>query len=224
MNLNEIVLGENQDLIPEVVGGIQKIAIGLSQNNQSLLRRELVMQLNNEIPELDLIDGKIVNTLIKEAYAQTHSPVVQKALSECFYENTGENLVYDPHRISGASLSLDISGDDVLDLNKFDQKTEVVKGALEYIGKIDAIAEINEAKMEIELLVVEDNFSLTGRTKVNDTFKYAMKIHNGYSNLINQYKFAQQANMDLIEDFEFLRTQLLDFRKRSNPVVFRNFR
>ena len=88
------------------------------------------MQLNDEIPELNLIDGQIVNALIKEAYSQTHSPVVQKALSECFFENTGDKLVYDPHRISDASLSLNLAGDDVLDLNKFDQKTEVVKGAL----------------------------------------------------------------------------------------------
>lgn len=218
MNVNEIVLGENQDLIPEIIGGIQKIAIGLSQNNQSLLRRELVMQLNDEIPQLDLLDGKIVNALIKEAYSQTHSPVVQKALSECFFDNKGDKLVYDPHRISNASLNLNLSGDEVLDLNKFEQKTEVVKGALEYLGKTDAIAEINEAKMEIELLVAEDNFSLTGRTKVDDTFKYAMKIHDGYSNLIDQYRFAQQANMDLIEDFEFLRTQLLDFRREVTQL------
>ncbi len=213
MKLNEIVLGENQDLIPEVVGGIQKIAIGLSQNKQALLRRELVKQLNDEIPELDLVDGKIVNALVKEAYSQTHSPVVQKALSECFFENTEDKLVYDPNRISDASLSLNLSSEDVLDLNKFDQKTEIVKGALEYLGKTDAIAEINEAKMDIELLVAEDNFSLTGRTKVDDTFNYAVKIHDGYSNLINQYRFAQQANMTLIEDFGFLRTELLNFRK-----------
>ncbi|MGA9326152.1 MAG: hypothetical protein WBV47_08905, partial [Salegentibacter sp.] len=219
MNLNEIVLGENQNLIPEVVGGIQKIAIGLSQNDQSLLRRELVMQLNDEIPELNLIDGQIVNALIKEAYSQTHSPVVQKALSECFFENTGDKFVYDPHRISGASLSLDISGDDVLDLNKFDQKTEVVKGALEYLRKTDAIAEINEAKMEIELLVVEDNFSLTGRTKVNDTFNYAKKIYDAYGNLIDQYRFAKQANLDLIEDFEYLRTELLNFRTEITQLL-----
>ncbi|MGI0107472.1 hypothetical protein [Salinimicrobium sp. WS361] len=213
MKLNEIVLGENQGLIPEVVGGIQKIAIGLNQNKQALLRRELVMQLNHEIPALDLVDGKIVNALVKEAYSQTHSPVVQKALSECFFENTGDKLVYDPYRISNASLSLNLTGEDVLDLNKFDQQTEVVKGALDNLGKTDAITEINEAKMDIELLVAEDNFSLTGRTKVNDTFNYAVKIHEGYSNLINHYRFAQQANMNLIEDFEFLRTELLNFRK-----------
>ena len=219
MKLNEIVLGENQDLIPEVVGGIQKIAIGLSQNNQSLLRRELVMQLNDEIPDLDLIDGQIVNALIKEAYSQTHSPVVQKALSECFFENTGDKLVYDPHRISNASLSLNLASDDVLDLNMFDQKTEIVKGAIELIGKTDAIAEINESKKEIDLLVVEDNFSLTGRTKVNDTFNYAKKIYDGYGNLIDQYRFAKQANLELIEDFEFLRTELLNFRAEITQLL-----
>lgn len=219
MDVNEIALGENQDLIPEIVSGIQKIAIGLNQKNQSLLRRELVRQLNDEIPELNLIDGKIVNALVKEAYSQTHSPIVQKALSECFFENTGDKLVYDPHRISDARLSLNLSSDDVLDLKKFDQNTEIVKGALELIGKTDAIAEINEAKMEIELLVAEDNFSLTGRTKVNDTFNYAIKIHDGYSNLIDQYRFAKQANMGLIEDFVFLRTELLNFRAEITQLL-----
>jgi hypothetical protein len=219
MKLTEIVLGENQDLIPEIVSGIQKIAIGLGQNNQTLIRRELVRQLNDEIPELDLTDGKIVNALVKEAYSQTHSPVVQKALSERFFENTGDKLVYDPQRISNASLSLNLSSDDILDLKEFDQKTEVVKGALELAGRTDTIAEINEAKMEIDLFVPEENFSLTGRTKVNDTFNYAIKIHNGYSNLIDQYRFAKQANMDLIEDFDFLRTELLDFRAEITRLL-----
>ena len=73
--------------------------------------------------------------------------------------------------------------------------------------------------MEIELLVVEDNFSLTGRTKVNDTFNYAKKIYDGYGNLIDQYRFAKQANLDLIEDFEFLRTELLNFRAEITQLL-----
>ena len=219
MNVNEIVLGKNRELIPEIVGGIQKIAVGLRQNNQFLLRRELARQLNDEIQGLNLTDGKIINALVKEAYSQTNSPLIQNALSECFLENAGDKNVYDPYRIAETDLSLKLSSDDVLDLNKFDQKTEIIKGALELIGKTDTVAEINKAKMEIELLVAEDNFSLTGRTKVNDTFNYARKIHDGYSNLIDQYRFAKQANMDLIEDFVFLRTELLNFRAEITQLL-----
>ncbi|SKB76852.1 hypothetical protein SAMN05660776_2883 [Salegentibacter holothuriorum] len=219
MKFNEIVLGENQDLIPEIIGGIQKIAIGLSQNNQSLLRRELVKQLNDEIPELNLIDGRIVNALIKEAYSQTHSPVLQNALSECFFENTGDKLVYNPNRISDANLSLTSTSDDILDLNKFDQKTEILNGAIELIGKTDAVADINETKLAIDKYVPKDNFSLTGMTKVKDTFNYAKRIYNGYGRLISQYEFAKQANLDLIDDFVFLRNELLNFRQEVTQLV-----
>jgi len=219
MKLNEIVLGENRDLIPEVVGGIQKIAIGLSQNNQSLLRRELVKQLNDEIPELNLIDGRIVNALVKEAYSQTHSPVVQNALSECFFENTGDKLVYDPNRITDADLSLTSTSDDILDLNKFNQKTEIVNNALELIRKTDAVADINETKLAIDKYVPKDNFSLTGMTKVKDTFNYAKRIYNGYGRLINQYELAKKANLDLIDDFVHLRNELLNFRQEVTQLV-----
>ena len=219
MKLNEIVLGENQDLIPEVIGGIQKIAIGLSQNNESLLRRELVKQLNDEIHELNLIDGRIVNAMVKEAYAQTHSPVVQQALSECFFENTGDKLVYNPNRISDADLSLDSISDDILDLNCFDEKTEIVNGALELIEKTDAVADINETKLAIDKYVPKDNFSLTGMTKVKDTFNYAKRIYNGYGRLISQYELAKQANLDLIDDFVLLRNELLNFRQEVTQLV-----
>ncbi len=62
MNLNQIVLGENKALIPNMISGIQKIAIGLSQNDQFLIRRDLVRELNELIPGLNLTDGLIVKS------------------------------------------------------------------------------------------------------------------------------------------------------------------
>lgn len=217
MKLSEIVLGENQALVPDIVKGIQEIATELNQNGTSLYRRELVMELNRSIPNLDLTDGRIIKSFIKEAYDQTPSPVIQNAISQCFIENAGDKPVYDPYKISDAGLSLTMTGDDVLDLKKFDQKTDVLKGAL--IKKRDAVAEIKETETSIDLLVPEDNFSLTGRTKVNDTFKYAKKVRDGYGNLIDQYKKAQQANLDLIKDFEFLRSELLNFREEVTHLL-----
>lgn len=218
MKLNEIVLGENQDLIPEVVGGIQKIAIGLSQNNQSLFRRELVEQLNDEIPELNLIDGRIVNALVKEAYSQTPSPAVQKAISECFYDYANKP-VYAPNRISDINLSLASTNDDIFDLYNCDQKSEILNTSFEVLGKTDAVAEINETKLAIDKYVPKNNFSLTGRTKVKDTFNYTKRIYNGYGRLIKQYELAKQENLDLIDDFVLLRNELLNFRQEVTRLI-----
>ena len=218
MKLNEIVLEENQALVPNIIEGIQKIAIELNQKNGAVTRRELVIKLNGLIPKLDLADGRIVNVLVKEAYHQTPSPVIQKAISKCFIDNFSEMVVYDPYKISDANLSLTLT-DDLFDLNRYDQKSEILNSAVELSGKTDSVSEITETKLAIDKYVPKDNFSLTGKTKVKDTFNYAKRIHNGYFRLINQYEFAKNANLDLIVDFEVLRNELLHFRQEIAQLV-----
>lgn len=219
MNVNEIILGENQTLIPEILSGIHEIANGLRENDGELFRRELVWELNDLIPNLNLIDGRIINALVKDAYHQTNSSEIKIAISKRFIENKGLKPVYDPYRISDADLSLAQVGNDVVNLDKFDKKTEILKGAVDLIVKADAVGKINETESKIELLVPEDNFSLTGRTKVKDTFNYARKINDGYGNLIDQYRLAKERNLDLIEDFEFLRNELINFREDITQLL-----
>lgn len=219
MKLNEIVLGENQTLVPEILNGIQEIAQRLMENDEDLYRRELVWELNDLIPNLNLTDGRIINSLVKDAYHQTNSSAVKVAISKRIIENKGNKCVYDPYRISDTCLSLKLNDDDNFNLDKFNKKTEILKGAIDSIGKADPVGEIYTTESTIHLLVPEDNFSLTGRTKVNDTFNYARKIYDGYGNLINQYKFAQQRNLDLIEDFELLRDELKNFREDITQLL-----
>lgn len=219
MNLDELVLGENRALLPYIIEEIREIAIRLSQANEYHTRRGLVQELNATISGLNLIDGLIVNSLVKETYLQTTDPVIQKAIYECFRDNTASKPVYNPYDISDVSLSLTCSGEVALNLNDFGQITEILDRKVEELGVNDAIAEITEMKNVIEQYVPEKNFSLTGKTKVNDNVNYGQKILEGYANLVENYNWAKYQNHLLVEDFKFLRSELGQFRNNVTELL-----
>lgn len=219
MNLDELVLGENRAMLPNIIEEIREVAIRLNQANEYLTRRDLVKELNATISGMNLLDGLIVNSLVKETYQQTPDPVIQKAVSECFYDNTESKPVYDPHNISDVSLSLTCSGEVALNLNDFGQITEIIDRKVEALGVNDAIAEITELKNVIDLYVPEKNFSLTGKTKVKDNVNYGEKILEGYANLVENYNWAKYQTLLLIEDFKFLRSELGRFKNDVTKLL-----
>tara|TARA_R100000935_G_C2839825_1_gene170326 strand:- start:1856 stop:4171 length:2316 start_codon:yes stop_codon:yes gene_type:complete len=216
MNLNEIVLGENRALLPNIIEEIQNVALRSSLENEYITRRELVKELNSKISGLNLTDGLIINSLVKETYLQTPSQEVRNAVAVSFHDNTMSKPVYDPNNLSDVSLSLNYSGDVALNLNEFREITEIIDRKIETVGVNDAIAEFTEMKNAIELYVPKQNFSLTGKTKVKDNLNYGQKILKGYANLVGNYNCAKYQNHLLIEDFKFLRSELGRFR---NDVI-----
>ena len=220
MNLDELALGENRALLPNIIVEIQEAAIRLSQANEYLIRRDLVKELNAKIPELNLTDGLIVNSLVKETYLQTPSPVIQKAVSDCFRDNTASKLVYNPDNMTDVSLSLTCSGEVTLNFAEFSQITEILDRKVEELGVTEAIAEITEMKNAIDLYVPEKNFSFTGKTKVKDNVIYGQKILEGYGNLVDYYNWAKYQNHQVIEDFKFLRSELGRFRNDVTDLLF----
>lgn len=220
MTFDQLILGENRALLPQIIEEIQEVAIRLSQDNEYLSRRDLVKELNAKIPGLSLTDGLIVNSLVKETYLQTPSPVIQKAISDCFLDNTESKLVYDPDNISDVSLKLTCSGEVALSFDNFNQITEILDRKVEALGVTDAIAEVTEMKNTIDLYVPEKNFSLTGKTKVKDNVNYGQKILEGYGKLVEYYNFVKYQNHELIEDFKFLRSELGCFRNDITELLF----
>lgn len=220
MNLNEIVLGINRALLPNIIEEIQNVALRSSLENEYVTRRELVKELNSKISGLNLTDGLIINSLVKETYLQTPSQEVRNAVAVSFHDNTMSKSVYDPNNLSDVSLSLNYSGDLALNLNEFREITEIIDRKIETVGVVDAIAKITEMKSTIELYIPEKNFSLTGKTKVKDNLNYGQKILEGYGNLVEYYNIAKHQNLELIEDFKFLRSELGRFRNDITGILF----
>ncbi|MCX2837887.1 hypothetical protein OQ279_06940 [Salinimicrobium sp. MT39] len=220
MNLDELTLGENRVFLPRIIEEIQEVAIRLSQNDQYMTRRHLVKELDSKISGLHLTDGLIVNSLVKETYLQTPSPVLQKAIAESFRNNLTDRPVYDPESISDVSLSLTCSGEVMVNLNKFSQISDILDRKMVALGDTDSVAEITDMKTAIESLVPENNFSLTGKTKVNDNLNYGKKVLEGYGNLVAYYHWAKEQNQQLIEDFKFLRNELGRFRNDVTELLF----
>ena len=220
MNLNEIVLGDNRALLPNIIEEIQNLALRSNLENEYVTRRELVKELNSRISGLNLTDGLIINSLVKETYLQAPSQEVQKAVAVSFQDNTMSKPVYDPDNLSDVSLSLNYSGDVALNLNEFREITEIIDRKIETVGVTDAIAEITKMKNAIELYIPEKNFSLTGKTKVKDNLNYGQKILEGYGNLVEYYNMAKHQNLELIEDFKFLRSELGRFRNDVTEILF----
>lgn len=220
MNLDELTLGENRAFLPHIIKEIQVVALRLSQGNEYLTRRDLVKELNSNIPGLNLTDGLVLNSLVKETYQKTPSSEIQKAITESFHHNITGNPVYDPDNISDIALSLNSSGELAMNLNDFSEITEILDRKVDTLSLNDPIAEISEMKKEIELYVPDQNFSITGRTKVKDNLKYGQKILEGYGNLVEYYNWAKYQNHELIENFKLLRNELGSFRNEVTELLF----
>ena len=220
MNLDQLTLGENRALLPHIIKEIQMVALRISQDNEYLTRRDLVKHLNSNIPGLTLTDGLVLNSLVKETYQQTPSSEIKKAITKSFRHNIAGKPVYDPDNISDIALSLNNSGELAGNLNDFSQITGILDRKVDTLSLNDPIAEISEMKKEIELFVPDQNFSLTGRTKVKDNLKCGQKVLEGYGNLVEYYKMAKYQNQELIENFKFLRNELGSFRSEVTELLF----
>lgn len=220
MNLDQLSLGENRALLPHIIKEIQMVALRISQDNEYLTRRDLVKHLNSNIPGLTLTDGLVLNSIVKETYQQTPSSEIKKAITKSFRHNITDKPVYDPENISDIALSLNNSGELAENLNDFSQITGILDRKVDTLSLNDPIAEISEMKKEIELFVPDQNFSLTGRTKVKDNLKCGQKVLEGYGNLVEYYKMAKYQNQELIENFKFLRNELGSFRSEVTELLF----
>lgn len=220
MNLDQLTLRENRPLLPHIIREIQVVALRVSQGEEYMTRRELVEELNSKIPGLNITDGLIINSLVKETYLQTPSSEIQKTISDSFRHNITFQPVYDPDNIADVSLSLECSGELALNFNDFTRVTEILDRRIETMDLTDPITEIAEKKKAIELYVPEKNFSLTGKTKVKDNLKYGQKILESYGNLVHYYNWAKSQNLELIEDFKFLRDELGQFRMDVTELLF----
>lgn len=196
------------------------VALRISQDNEYLTRRDLVKHLNSNIPGLTLTDGLVLNSIVKETYQQTPSSEIKKAITKSFRHNITDKPVYDPENISDIALSLNNSGELAENLNDFSQITGILDRKVDTLSLNDPIAEISEMKKEIELFVPDQNFSLTGRTKVKDNLKCGQKVLEGYGNLVEYYKMAKYQNQELIENFKFLRNELGSFRSEVTELLF----
>ncbi len=220
MNLDQLTFGENRKFIPQITSEIKIIAFQMIAEERQMTRRNLTNELNARIPELNLIDGVILNSLVKEAYSQASSFSAKEAITKSFCHNLTCKPVYNPEDIQDTNLSLNYSGEIDSNINKFARIAEILDGKLAMLDSKDTISVISEMKQSIDQYVPQKNFSLTGKTKVNDNVKYGKKILKGYGNLIEFYNNVKSQNHELIGDFKFLRNELGEFRENVTELLF----
>ncbi|WP_452228321.1 MULTISPECIES: hypothetical protein [unclassified Lacinutrix] len=195
-----------KSLLPEVIRQIHELVIKLSTNRVIYNRRQLVDYLNENIEGLDLKEGILLRYILKEAYIKaSHSKTVQDGIINNLIENNSNDSIYSPNRLFVNSASLTYDGDY---LKNFENKIKLIENNSLEIRGMDVVNILNQSYQSALEVTKKEEFSLTGNTKVENAYKYAVDVKKGYINIINKYDEIKDVNLNLISDFEFLRNEL----------------
>ena len=234
MKFEEIAKWKSKSDFPKLVSKIQELVVRLSNNGETHNRRQLVEYLNESIEGIDVKEGVFIKYLLKEAYESPKSTeLIKKAIVNNLKENTGNNKIYNPERIFVSLDCLKYDGNYFL---SFDNKIQLLERNANKLKTLE-VEESFKASFALtnNIESKEGGFSLTGNTKVNNAYKYALGVRGSYESLIAKYEGIKDVNLNLISDFVYLRNELLLMRedlmglitdffgnniKNNNPELF----
>ena len=197
---------DSKNALPLVIRNIHELAIKLSGSKEIFNRRQLVDYLNYNIEGLDLKEGILLRYILKDAYLKaSHSKVVQDGIVNYLFENNSNDSIYSPNRLFVNSSSLSYDGDY---LKNYESKIKLIEKNSSEIQGMDLINILSHSYQKALEVIKKEEFSLSGNTKVENAYKYAVDVKQGYVNIINKYDEIKDLNLNLISDFEFLRNEL----------------
>lgn len=218
---------------------VQNLIIELERDGNTLQRRELVNHLNNKFPHLNLLESIGVNRLLKECFHSiSYSSSLQKSLTERFvndfFNDEDTSYLFDPEKVSLESINFRLENDKSV-FAELDKAFQIIDSSNLKISDKDPIYDLQSIESDLRNIRAEEVFSITGRSKVEEKYKEAVKVYENYKNLIDRYDIIKNELLSLFSDFEQIRNSLKLIRedlmntitdfygenfKKTNPEIF----
>lgn len=214
---------------------VQNLLIELERENTVLKRRQLVNHLNNKFPHLNLLESIGINRLLKEFYHSiSYSSLLQESITESFVNDEHTSSLFDPEKVSLESINFRLENDKSV-FAELDKAFQIIDSSYLKISDKDPIYDLQSIESELRNIRAEEVFSITGRSKVEEKYKEAVKVYENYKNLIDRYDIIKNELLSLFSDFEQIRNSLKLIRedlmntitdfygenfKKTNPEIF----
>lgn len=214
---------------------VQNLLIELERENTVLKRRQLVNHLNNKFPHLNLLESIGINRLLKEFYHSiSYSSSLQESITESFVNDEHTSSLFDPEKISLESINFRLENDKSV-FAELDKAFQIIDSSYLKISDKDPIYDLQSIESDLRNIRAEEVFSITGRSKVEEKYKEAVKVYENYKNLIDRYEIIKNELLSLFSDFEQIRNSLKLIRedlmntitdfygenfKKTNPEIF----
>jgi hypothetical protein len=203
MNHKEIINKNAENVNIKLVDAVIKKSQQLSSDSEIINRRMLVDYLNKEL-QVNLKEGLYIKGILKEAYLKSsYSKSIQDAIVHNILDNDQKNSVFNPNRVQQRLEALDIS-EPKIDLNDF----ELIEQEVNDVQKVDGTSNIQTIQKKINILKPEEEFSITGASKVDAIKKHAFRIKNEYKKIIQEHEKVKDINLNLVDDFDKTRNKL----------------
>ncbi len=215
---------------------IQALIIELDREDSLFTRRELVNHLNNKFPHLNLLESIEINKLLKEFYdSVSYSNTLRKSVTERFMNDEFTSYLYNSEKVSLQPTAFSLENEKAV-FEELDKAFQIVDSSYTKISNSDPIYDLQRIESELKNIKAEEVFfSLTGKSRVEEKYKEAVKVYENYQNLIQRYGIIKNEILNTFSDFEqirnflkFIREDLMNFitdfygdnLKKTNPELF----
>lgn len=215
---------------------IQALIIELDREDSLFTRRELVNHLNNKFPHLNLLESIEINKLLKEFYdSVSYSNTLRKSVTERFMNDEYTSYLYNSEKVSLQPTAFSLENEKAV-FEELDKAFLIIDSSYHKIANRDHIYDLNCIETDLRNIKAEEVlFSLTGKSRVEEKYKEAVKVYENYQNLIQRYGIIKNEILNTFSDFEqirnslkFIREDLMNFItdfygdnfKKTNPELF----
>lgn len=214
---------------------VQNLLIKLERDDTVLNRRDLVNHLNDKFPHLNLLESIGINRLLKEFfYSVSYSNSLRKSITVRFVNDEYTSYLFDPDKVSLESINFSLENEKPV-FEELDKAFQIIDSTYEKIHNIDHIQDLQCIESELRNIKAEEVFSISGRSKVEEKYKEAVKVYENYKSLIDKYEIIKNNLFSMFSDFEQIRNSLKLIRedlmntiidiygenfKKTNPEIF----